>query len=324
MMLRRLALLSVVVAPLGVMWAACSVPGRSADRLDLTCREGCPESDASIDVATDTGPIGIDASLDASQRNSLCATSTEAKCTPDRDEALWTCGGSLIQQGASTRPDTPLTPQPLGDGSFGGSGGAAGAAPVLACQVISRPKGVSAECVVAGAAGEGEACQGDVIRSDGVLSSDCAPGLACVRAPGGTSADTVGQCRPYCCMGKQRCEVGTWCTPRPLLSSASPDAFVPVCAPGQNCTLLEPGSCPSGQACTLVADRTTTCSEPGKGLDGDGCSCAEGYVCLGTTSTCRQLCRLGAERGAPGGCTRGVCLSGGDALPPGYGLCVAD
>ncbi|RYE91829.1 MAG: hypothetical protein EOO75_08050, partial [Myxococcales bacterium] len=125
MLLRRLALLSAVVAPLGVIWVACSVPGASSERIDQTCVEGCPEGDASTDAAADTNPIGIDANPDGPGRNARCGTSG---CLPDRDQALWTCGGSLIQQGASTRPDASLSPQPLGDGSFGGAGGEAGAA----------------------------------------------------------------------------------------------------------------------------------------------------------------------------------------------------
>jgi hypothetical protein len=193
---------------------------------------------------------------------------------------------------------------------------------VLSCQVVrDKASEVAASCVHAGQALEGEACRGVYADADGTMLADCAPGLACVRGASSSSDGTAGQCRPYCCFGAEACAVGSWCTPRRLFesSSALDPLFVPICTPADNCALLEPGACPSGQACVLVANRTTSCDVPGKGVGGQTCPCAEGFACSRDTSSCRAICRIGSDDACPQG---GVCAGGGDVMPSGFGLCV--
>lgn len=152
-------------------------------------------------------------------------------------------------------------------------------------------------------------------------ASDCAPGLAC------TGTSSPGLCLPYCCEGSCK-EPGTFCTERPLLDKKPGKALlVPVCAPGEDCTLLEPYpcsgsgcSCPDSKtACTIVrTDGTRGCVTPGTGKVNDKCPCAAGYYCSLATSLCVKMCKTDGidERCMPGKCQAAA------GFPPGFGLCV--
>jgi hypothetical protein len=189
---------------------------------------------------------------------------------------------------------------------------------VRACHVVQAGTTPVARCVFSGQAGEGEACRGFLADS-----TDCAPGLACVRSVDNADSN-VGQCRPYCCYGGDSCGAGAWCSPRRVFdpSSAAPAAFVPVCTPADSCKLLDEGSCPPGQACQLVADQTTSCDVPGKGKEGQACPCAGGLVCSRATNTCRTLCHTElANDCSQSSLPNAVCTGGSSVFPPGIGVC---
>jgi hypothetical protein len=146
----------------------------------------------------------------------------------------------------------------------------AGDAAVLSCRV----DGAHAQCVAAGAGTDGESC---------ASGADCAPGFDCVGS---------GVCREYCCGGA--CSETFFCD----LGATSSMAIVPVCSPVQACTPLTPGSCASGEACTVVqinGQLAATCDAAGVGQRGDSCEtalCASGFACLGAVGsrTCEQMC----------------------------------
>jgi hypothetical protein len=138
----------------------------------------------------------------------------------------------------------------------------------------------------------------------------------------------AGQCLPYCCEGASACAAGTFCTQRPLRGpgvDADSDLVVPVCAPSQQCDLMQPFpcpageecSCPSGQACTAVGvGGAKACVVPGDGVEDDPCPCAAGYFCSQAQQTCLRLCQFGTET-----CGEGMCHAVG-GFPEGWGLCV--
>lgn len=306
----------------GALWSACSIPVRDEPpQQNSPCLEGCPESDASVDSPSDGSQVGFDGGLDGGVRNANCGAPTG--CNPDPDNAVWSCGGTLLQQigdaSPMPTPTAPFTSFPHDPENPPSSTTPPADRRPLACQIVRASEAVEPRCVRSGKAVDGEACQGVYADKDGSLLSDCAPGFACVRRADDGSG-SVGQCRPYCCFGGG-CGPGTWCTQRRLFESnpKQDPLFVPICAPTDNCALLETGVCPAGLACVLVADRTTSCDVPGKGVDDEPCPCAEGFACALGTKTCRQICRLGAENT----CSKGSCVGGGDALPVGFGLCVS-
>lgn len=322
MSLRRLPrrLLALLLGGLaaGVVVVACSIPTKEdGGPRASACSEGCPETDGSTDGPTEAAQIGFDGGTDQPPRNANCGA--PAECNPDPGEAAWSCQGTLVQQPSSSPGSFPTPSGPLDADLAGSKPPVEATRPVLACQILRKSSEAAAECVRSGQATEGEACRGVFPDDSGALRSDCAPGLACVRGTDPNSDTGTGQCRPYCCFG-QGCTTGSWCTPRRLFETATAQdpLFVPVCAPADNCTLLDPAACAPGQACVLVADRTTSCDVPGKGVSGQSCPCAAGFVCARDTSTCRAICRVGIE----GDCAEGLCVGGGNVMPPGFGLCV--
>lgn len=316
---RRILALSLgMLLSAGVLGLACSVPDRgdSGFRVNV-CTEGCPETDAATDSPTEASQIVFDGGSEQALRNVNCGGPSD--CNPDPGEAAWSCQGTLVQQ-----PGKPGSkPNPTGDFSVGGVSGSplaqAHKRPILSCQILRKSSEAQATCVSAGSAVEGEACRGIFLGEGGAQLSDCAPGLACVRGTDPTADSITGQCRPYCCFGTG-CGPGSWCTPRRLFetNTSQDPIFVPVCAPADSCALLEPSACPAGQACVLVADQTTSCDVPGKGTSGQSCPCAAGFACARDTSTCRAICRVDVQEDCP----TGLCVGGGDAMPPGYGLCL--
>lgn len=191
-----------------------------------------------------------------------------------------------------------------------GSGGTGPTTVVNACQVRVEDDRPRAKCGPAGTGAVDAPCLSD---------SNCAPGLACVRE------GDAGQCRAYCC-DEQSCSDRTHCLERPLFG-VRPALTVPVCVPAVDCGLAEPYpcpdgatcSCPNGLACMVAgADRSTTCVEPGDGMEGDQCPCYWGHVCSNVTNRCVKLCQTTAPELA---CTTGICQASAE-LPAGWGVCV--
>ena len=315
---RRLLALLLGGLAAGLIGLACSVPAREGAGPSVTaCSEGCPETDGGSDGPTEAAQIGFDGGNSKAPRNANCGAPTD--CNPDPQQSAWSCDGTLVQQipteGGLSIPSLPPDLDPPELKATSGKGYPL----TLSCQVFRADDEATVGCVRSGEAGEGEACRGVFVDEQGVLRSDCAPGLACVRGTDGSEIN-AGQCRPYCCFGSG-CGPGTWCTPRRVFetSLAQDPIFVPVCAPADSCTLLDPGACPAGQVCVLVADKTTSCDVPGKGAAGQPCPCAAGHVCARDTNTCRVICRVGIDADCP----EGLCVGGGSVMPPGFGLCVA-
>ena len=192
------------------------------------------------------------------------------------------------------------------------------AGPRFACQVARDASGGPVrQCVPSGLGAAGSPCKS---------VSDCRAGLACVG-----QGDT-GQCFPYCCAGAGACarRTGTYCADRPLLdgSQGKKPLLVPVCAPGEDCDLLQPFPCmgsgcscddPLNTACTVVRpDGTRGCVAPGNGKVNEPCPCSAGYYCSLATSSCVKICKTDGldERCAPGKCQAAA------SFPPGFGLCV--
>jgi hypothetical protein len=321
LMLRRprYRLLSLSLGAL-LAGGACSVPTREDPNPRLgACTEGCPEADPT-DGPSETPQISFEGGRDGRVRSVNCGLPSD--CNPDPGVASLSCKGTPLQQSEGSVAAPIGSSVNAGGLSLPGTAAPSTSAPpmtplVLACQVRREEGDARLDCIRSGTAREGEACRGILNLGNDQYFSDCAPGLACVLGESNLGS-TAGQCRPYCCFG-EGCGAGSWCTPRRLFESsgAQDPLFVPVCAPADNCALLEPGGCAEGQACVLVADQTTSCDVPGKGLAGQACPCAAGFACARGSSSCRAICRIGAA----GACGQGLCVGGGDAMPPGFGLC---
>lgn len=208
----------------------------------------------------------------------------QGDCIPDRKNSCFSAGGAGgADAGALGGQAGGLT---YDEGDLGVQG--------LSCRVQREPGCEGANCSVEracgphGASGIGDPC---------VSQSDCAAGLACVGGGGG------GICRPYCCQGTTRsCGAGMFCDERSF--AESPEIFVPVCLPVDNCSLTEPFPCTDEQECTCSDDRAcvvvrpdgaTSCTVPGPGRTGDPCTgtqtaeCAHGFVCQPEVG-CMKLC----------------------------------
>lgn len=230
-------------------------------------------------------------------------------------------------------PDSPFSCSGMGgmgggDGMMGAAGGVNLGAEELqrggmSCQVMLPPdcEGVSCTaermCAPSGASVAGEPC---------IAASDCAPGLACV------GESVSGVCRPVCCAGTEAsCGTESYCDERQLLET--PELYVPVCLPVDDCPLTDPFPCPEGKdcacegpkACVVVrSDGATACTVPQGGQAGDACpgietaECAHGFVCS-PSAGCMKLCStVSQEEECPDG---GTCQSPPD-FPADLGLCV--
>lgn len=323
--------------------AACSVPEREIDSGQQgACIEGCASQDASTDTAQESATLTPDAMGEAAGRNSQCGKLDE--CDPDQARAVSSCLGQETKGagGAGTiisaQPATPQAPsaggipigkipggdalEDAGSGDDGASqeepsGGAsppsagAPASGQIACHVKQGESGPLAYCVKTGNALDGEVCK---------VSTDCAPGLACVRDTQKQPDGTVGRCRLYCCAGSSSCAPGLFCKSRKRNEAVSNKDVVPVCIPSDNCELLKPGECAPGEACVVAPGGVTTCDVPGANEVGQACPCAEGLVCIQSLNMCRQLCHLGTT----GECGNGKCVGGSAAYPVGFGVCLSD
>jgi hypothetical protein len=196
------------------------------------------------------------------------------------------------------------------------------------CQVARDNSGSPVhQCAPSGTRDKGMPCD---------QASDCAAGYACV---GGKDPKTgtdvkIGQCLQYCCEPSTCRDPGTFCASRPLIEDGNEKKplIVPVCAPGENCALLQPFPC-TGSSCTCP-DQTTTCAVvradgtrgcviPGTGKVNDRCgtpelACAAGYYCSLATSLCVKMCKTD---GVDDRCNPGKCQAAA-GFPTGFGLCV--
>jgi len=187
----------------------------------------------------------------------------------------------------------PDSPDSCSDAGLAGAGGADDTD--YGCYIRPGPMAV---CEVAGLGDVGEECR---------VATDCAPGLGCALG------ESSGYCRPYCCEGL--CTGGEACLALQTAELPPARTTAPFCVPPNLCELGGSG-CGAGLACMLHADGTTWCEAPGDGKAGDGCPCAEGFVCAGAQPQCRQLCEESDSEVCDGVCQ--VVPT----FPDGYGICV--
>ena len=243
-----------------------------------------PEGDGSIDVANDSEPEPAP----PPDYSYLCTSETpDARnpgCVPDAE--------------ADPCDDMP------------GDDGGITPGEMTSCQLVADHQGgVYGSCETQGAGAYAAPCQ---------TAADCSAGLGCVPATISTEGnDYGGACRNYCCGDVEACPQDTFCAPQPMIEGT---ADIPVCIPATNCTLLEEGACEAGLACTIVrADGTTSCVEPGAGLEGEACPCADGYMCAKHINQCKKLCHEDKPEECPTGTT---CQGGSMEFPEGIGVCV--
>lgn len=166
-------------------------------------------------------------------------------------------------------------------------------------------------CQAAGAQPEGSTC---------TKWSDCAPGLFCPE----------GVCRKFCCAGDwSACPQGQSCF-RPLFirnpaTDAAVEADAYVCAPVDNCDVLDPNACSDrpGYACQVIDPLGhVACAREGQAELGDDCSknepCARGLLCRG--GECVRLCRAVTGAGEPCEAGREACVHF-NRDPAGVGEC---
>lgn len=249
------------------------------------------------------------------------------------DELDPRCGEALCS------PDDPSACEPFGQGGAGGEGGAA--AEFGGMGGLSADPGdldeVEASCQVSlvEPGCEGGDCEreasclptGTQVADASCLSpEDCGPGLACIDL-----GATVGVCKPYCCAGSSSCGADSYCSSARLLGSD--DLEVPVCAPLDDCSLLEPFPCSADGECACTGelacavvrpDGRTACVRPGAGAEGDACSgltsgdCGHGLVCSPTLG-CMEICQTA---GAEMTCTSDQLCQSPSGFPTALGVCV--
>src|SRR5260221_1396435 len=242
-------------------------------------------------------------------------------------DSKWPDAGSEKEGGTALSNLLPLpVPKPMTP--------PADAGPAYACQISTdNSGGPIRQCGPSGTGIAGAPCASAV---------DCRAGFGCVGSggaepPSGPGQSTeAGQCLPYCCEAATVCKEGTFCTERPLLDGGQRDKLqVPVCAPADTCTLLEPFpcegdgcTCPPTLTCAIVrSNGATGCVKPGSGHVGEPCSsgasgggdrCAAGYYCSLATSTCVKMCKTSLTDST---CSPGKCQATA-GFPVGFGLCV--
>ena len=237
-----------------------------------------------------------------------CVPDHATACVDPSDDGMGGYGGSNLGGAAGGVNFNP--------GDLGVSRMACQVGPKLDCEGVNCA--VERTCVEGGASVEGDPC---------VTAADCSPGLACV------GEGLSGVCRPYCCQGTvASCGVDKFCDERRLLET--PEIYVPVCLPLDNCPLTDPFpcsedrdcTCQGNRACMIVrADGATACTIPGAGQAGDPCSdqatadCAFGFVC-GPSQICLQICSTVNE---DSGCVDGGTCLKQSALGGDLGICIA-
>jgi hypothetical protein len=197
----------------------------------------------------------------------------------------------------------------------GGAGGVPSTPSLYSCQVQRQNNESSRHCERAGIGQENAPC---------FSSADCAAGRGCV-----TEGD-AGRCLSYCCSPDTSCGNGTYCAERQLrkagtdTNNAEP-ARVPVCVPADGCSLDEAFPCQGAEcrcsgatACMVVRDKTTTCTEPGIGQQGEACPCAWNHLCSSVTKQCVKICHTDPTKNE---CGSQKCQASAE-LPANFGVCV--
>jgi hypothetical protein len=287
---------------------------------------GNPYSPSDASVGLDAGTVVMgppDATATLWVGSPLCGivSGEPPACDPDRRYVPDAGPPSALCQAELATTTDSGTPEPMD----------AGAITDIGCHVTPQSQslgdvdaGVGApECTIAGRGTDGDNC---------ATGTDCAPGFECVGAVG---AGTSGQCRRYCC--DELCpgdglDAGTapwtFCDIQPL--TEYPGHSVPVCMPGQTCTLFQPASapqCPPGESCTVVDSLgMTSCVASGSEGAGQSCEmehCMAGFACWGISGhrTCQQLCVPNdPNHGCPGYQT---CSTNGVNLQGTIGFCTS-
>lgn len=157
------------------------------------------------------------------------------------------------------------------------------------------------KCLPAGTKALGESCS---------AWNDCIHGAFCVGISGTADGGVIpGTCRKLCCGGDwSACGTGQSCIQQVYLvrpSGGDPVyAKADVCAPVNDCDVLDPDSCAGkpGKSCQ-IADPTgnVACLPAGTGGPGDACDpktpCKAGFACV--ADECRRLCKAVAGGGEP-------------------------
>jgi len=275
------------------------------------CRKGTPDNPHACDgFGSDSGePLSRNEAGGRPVESSGGArdASEPSDAGQDGGDAGRDAANALPEQEGGIRVRSLPAPEPLPPPPDAG-------ATRYACQVgRDNSGGPVRQCAPSGSGESGAPCNS---------AGDCAPGFGCI------GAANPGQCFPYCCEASTVCGPGTFCAERPLLdTSHDKPLLVPVCAPGEDCALLEPFPCTGSgctctdptTACTVVrADGTRGCVTPGTGKVNDKCPCAAGYYCSLATSLCVKMCKTD---GIDDRCDPGKCQAAA-GFPTGFGLCV--
>src|SRR5262249_47931721 len=132
-------------------------------------------------------------------------------------------------------------------------------------------------------------------------------------------------CRPYCCGDVDDCPEGQYCVLRPIVQEDLGEDLardIPVCVLVDDCELLNDKTCDTGMVCTIVSDHgTLSCVEPGSGVNGDPCPCAQGHFCDDDANRCVKICRVADPQTCPEGF---ICQGGTENYPPEFGGCVEE
>jgi len=240
-----------------------------------------------------------------------------AACSDDEDEdgpsdaGVRAEGGVLVVlDGGDELPDPPNGAQACGGGACNYQTQSPCASSQSCSPQLSNGSVVPA-CQAAGSQPEGASC---------AAWSDCAAGLFCAE----------GACRKLCCGGDwSACPSGQSCFRSLFVRDPATDAAVSsaadVCAPVDNCNILDPNACNErpGLACQVIDPLGhVACAREGQHQLGDSCSrdapCARGLLCRG--GECIRLCRAVPGDGAPCTAGREACIHF-NRDPAGVGEC---
>ena len=295
---------------------AAMAPGSNSQCQDSSCVSGSGGASSLVG----TSPNGIPPDTDAGTLWSPLCGPIETGCLPDPDAG--SCGDVYAVHSGL-------------DAGVGDGGASDDDIELTTCRIQpgADPNSIQRLCFGTGAGKSGDSCS---------TPSDCGSGLTCVME------DIVAVCRPYCCANPESCPSDSYCTTRTTcesLASLALGADVPVCTKADECSLADPcpqgqNCCPSGKACAVVRRQgLTACTNPGTGVQGDYCTCANGYVqgdycscapgfaCSYTTFTCLKLCQLDSADASTGATSPGTTCSTGTScqlsndVPSGWGVC---
>lgn len=243
-------------------------------------------------------------------------------------------GGTVTDGGTTTDAGTPNDGGTVSDGGTvtdGGTPADGGTCAVSPCAIVAPqcgctgtqacyPNGTAHVCAPAGTATEGASCTN---------MNDCAAGLGCLNIA--QSGARFGVCERFC-NGDGDCQgTGSMCVH--TVTDPSGATVATVCSLA--CDPIAQTGCASGAECVIAAKSSgssvffTDCVAPvGTATQGQSCtgiaSCAPGYACAGSPSTCMKYCTAPGQAGA-GGCSASqTCYALGGGVTIGgtnYGVC---